>query len=163
MGTTRSSPCLALPPIHHCSLALLFFSEDRKSFLFLALLVSIDHSLSISRHRPRKPSQKFNMCDFVASSQAFVTKAGIACDHWCPYIARHRELLRVLLTHVWKPGFKQLSLEIFIYRVINNKHSIQHKPGKLQLNQRTTISISRSSKFTHLQTAGTCAPNKRRR
>ena len=44
------------------------------------------------------------MCDFVASSQAFVAKAVIACDHWCPYILRHRALLCVLLTHVWKPG-----------------------------------------------------------
>ena len=70
-------------------LALLFFSEDGKSFLFLALLVSIDHSHSISRHRPRKPSQKFNMCDFVATSQAFVAKAVIVCVHWCPYILRH--------------------------------------------------------------------------
>ena len=61
-----------------------FFSKDRKSF-YLALLVSIDHSHSISRH---KPSRKLNMCDFVASSQAFVAKAVIACDHWCPYIVR---------------------------------------------------------------------------
>ena len=82
-----------------------FFSEETKSFLFLALLVSIDHNHSISRHRPRKPSQKFNMCDFVATSQAFVAKAVIAWDHWCPYIVRHRALLCVLLTHVWKPGF----------------------------------------------------------
>ena len=66
-----------------------FFSEDRKSFLFLALLVSTDHSHSISRHRPRKPSQKFNVCDFVDRSQAFVAKAVIACVYWCLYIARH--------------------------------------------------------------------------
>ena len=78
--------------------------EDRKYFLYPALSVSIGHSHSISRHRPRKPSQKFNMCDFVARSQAFVAKAVIACDHWCPYIVRHRALLCVLLTHIWKPG-----------------------------------------------------------
>ena len=71
-------------------LALFFFSEDRKSVLFLPLLGSIDHSHSISQHRPRKTSQKFNMCDFVASSQAFVVKAGIDSDHWCPYIVRNR-------------------------------------------------------------------------
>ena len=82
------------------------FLEHRKSFLFPALLVSIDHSHSISRRRPRKPLQKFNMCDFVASSQNFFAKAVIACDHWCPYIVRHRAPLRVLLTRVWKPGLK---------------------------------------------------------
>ena len=89
-----------------CFLLCSLFSEDRKSSLFLALLVSIDHSHSTPLHRPRKPLQKFNMCDFVASSQAFVANAVIACDHWCPYIVRHRTLWCVLLTHVWKPGFK---------------------------------------------------------
>ena len=80
----------------------LFFWRTGNLF-FLALLVSIDHSHSTSRH---KPSQKFNMCDFVASSQALVAKAVIACDHWYPYILRRRALLCVLLTHVWKPGFR---------------------------------------------------------
>ena len=35
---------------------LCFFSEERKSFLFLVLLVSIDNSHSISWHRPCKSS-----------------------------------------------------------------------------------------------------------
>ena len=84
------------------------------------LLVSIDHSDSISRHRPRKPLQKFNMCDFVASSQAFVVKAVIACDHWCPYIVRHSTLLCALLTHVWKPGFKKAKVNmVLIYSVVS--------------------------------------------
>ena len=52
----------------------------------------------------RGTGQKLNMCDFVASSQAFDRKA---CDHWCPYIARHGVPLCVLPTHVWKPGFRQ--------------------------------------------------------
>ena len=50
------------------------------------------------------------MCDFVASSQAFVAKAEIACDHWCPYILRHRAPLCILLTHVWKPGFTLINI-----------------------------------------------------
>ena len=75
-------------------------------FLFLALLASISHSRSISWHRPCKLLQKFNMCNFVASTQAFVSKAVIVCDHWCLYIVRHRALLCVLQTHVWKPAFK---------------------------------------------------------
>ena len=54
----------------------------------------------ISRNKPRMNSQMFNMCYFVASTQAFVAKAEIACEHWCLYIERHRALLRVLLTHV---------------------------------------------------------------
>ena len=45
------------------------FFQSTENIFFLALLVSIDHSHSISQH---KPSQKFNMCDFVVSSQAFV-------------------------------------------------------------------------------------------
>ena len=83
-----------------------FFQKTENIFCFLRCGFSIDLSHSISRHRPLKPSQKFNMCDFVASSQAFAAKAVIACDHWCPYIVRHRALLCVLLTHVWKPGFR---------------------------------------------------------
>ena len=79
----------------------LFFWRTGNLF-FLALLVSIDHSHTILQH---KPSQKFNMCAFVESSQAFVAKAVIACVHRCPYIVRRRALLCVLLTHVWKPGF----------------------------------------------------------
>ena len=62
------------------------FWRTENLFGFFALLVSIDHSHSVSWHRPRKPSQKFKMCDFVASSQAFVAKAGIDCDHWRPSI-----------------------------------------------------------------------------
>ena len=76
----------------------LFFLEKKKSFLCPALLIPIGHSHSILWHRPRITSQKFNMCDFVA-------KAGIACEHWCPIIERHRAPLYVLLTHVWKPAF----------------------------------------------------------
>ena len=60
---------------------------------------------SQSQHIAAQVSQKFNMCDFVASTQAFVAKAGIDCDHWCPYIERHRAPSCVLLTHVWKPAF----------------------------------------------------------
>ena len=29
---------------------------------------------------------QFNMCDFVASTQAFIAKAKIACEQWCLYI-----------------------------------------------------------------------------
>ena len=101
-------------------LALLFFFEGQKIVSFL--LVSVDHKHSISQH---KPSQKFNMWDFVASSQAFVAKAVIACDHWCLYIVKHRALLCVLLTHVWKPGLSSersryllLCLLHYIHRVI---------------------------------------------
>ena len=74
------------PLLYFLFLALLFFPEDRKSFLCPALSVPIGHSHNISRHKPRIPSQKINMCDFVASTQAFVVKAGIACEDWCPYI-----------------------------------------------------------------------------
>ena len=41
---------------------------------------------SQSQHIATQASQKFNMFDFVASMQAFIAKAVIACDHWCPYI-----------------------------------------------------------------------------
>ena len=84
-----------------------FFFRRRKFFFCSALSIPTGHSHSISWHRPRIPSQKFNMCDFVASTQAFIAKAGIACDHWCPYILRHRALWCVLLTHVWKPGLRR--------------------------------------------------------
>ena len=45
------------------------------------------------------------MRDFVASSQAFIAKAGIVFEQRCPYIERHRAPLCVLLTHVQKPAF----------------------------------------------------------
>ena len=96
-------------------MALLFFFWRNETLFFLALLVSIDHSHSTSRH---KPSQKFNMRDFVASSQAFVAKAVIACDHWCPYILRHRALLCVLLTHVWKPGLTLVFIMVIGQRTV---------------------------------------------
>ena len=66
------------------------------TFLFLALLslfggqkiffVScvVGFYRSQSQHiaaQASQASQKFNMCDFVASSQAFVAKAVIDCDH----------------------------------------------------------------------------------
>ena len=83
-------------------------------FLFLALLDSIDHSHSISRQRPRKPSQIFNMCDSVASLQAFVAKAGIDCDHRCSYVVKHRAPLCVLLTRVWKPGLNITKVRLLV-------------------------------------------------
>ena len=73
---------------------------------------------SISRHRPRKLTLKFNMCDFVATSQAFVAKVVIVCVHWCPHIVRHRAPLCVLLTHVWKPGLtKSLGSQTRVYKL----------------------------------------------
>ena len=78
-------------------LALLFFFGGQKIF-FISRIVSFYRSQS--QNIATQASQKSNMCNFVARSQAFVAKAVIACDHWCPYIMRHRTLLRVLLTHV---------------------------------------------------------------
>ena len=57
------------------------FQEDKKS-----LLCPISHTHSIQRHKPNISYQRFNVRDFVASPQAFVVKAGIACGHWCPDI-----------------------------------------------------------------------------
>ena len=56
----------------HCYLFLAcsFFPEDRK-FLCFALSVPIGRSPSISVHKPRIFLQKFNMCDFIGSTQAF--------------------------------------------------------------------------------------------
>ena len=85
----------------------------------LALSVPIGHNHSISRHRLGISSQKFNKCDFVASTQAFVAKAGIACEHWCPYIVRHRAPLCVLLTHVWKSVLIKLNYVFSKYNNIN--------------------------------------------
>ena len=55
------------------------------------------------------------MCNFVASSHAFVVKAGLDCDHWCPYIVRRRVPLCVLLTRVWKQGLMQAILLSFVF------------------------------------------------
>ena len=90
--------------------------------MFLALLVSIDHSHSISRHRPHKPSQKFNMCDFVASTQAFVAKAVIVCVHWCPYIVKHRAVVRPANTCMETRLY--ISSTVTVYLVIIH---IEHK------------------------------------
>ena len=45
--------------------------------------------VTVTAYRGAVLSQKFNMCDFVASTQVFNEKAEIACEHWCPSI--HRE------------------------------------------------------------------------
>ena len=87
-------------------LALLSFFRRQKIFLCPALLVLTGHNHAISWPRPRKPSQKLSMCNFVASSEAFVAKAGIAWEHWWSYIGKHRAPLRDLLTHVWIPGLR---------------------------------------------------------
>ena len=90
----------------NCSLALLYFLKGRKSFL--------GFHRSQSQHKPRTPSEKFNMHDFYASTQAFIAKAGIVCEHWCSYIRTHRAPLCVLLTQVWKPGLRTLKkLQLF--------------------------------------------------
>ena len=80
----------------------LFFGGQK--IFFVSCVVGFYRSQS--QRIAAQASQKFNMCDFVASSQAFAVKAGIACDHWCPYIMRHRAPLCFLLTRVWKPGFR---------------------------------------------------------
>ena len=53
------------------------FSEDRKSFLCPALLISAGHSHSTSRNRLRNSSTGATV---VASTHAFIVKAGIACE-----------------------------------------------------------------------------------
>ena len=64
--------------LQHCYLVLLFFPYGRKSF-FAAF--SLGRSQSTSRHEPHIPSKKFNMCHFHASTQGFIAKAGIVCEH----------------------------------------------------------------------------------
>ena len=79
----------------------------------------ISHRLQ-PQHISTQASQKFDMRDFVASTQAFIAEVGIACEHWCSYIKRHRTLLCVLLTHVWKPAFTVKSISnVAIYTTIN--------------------------------------------
>ena len=82
------------------SFALFFWKTE----IFLVTCFIGSHR-SQSQHIVAQASQKFNMCDFVASSHAFIAKAGTACEHWCTYIERHRAPSCVLLTHVWKPPF----------------------------------------------------------
>ena len=84
---------------------LAFFPEGRKLFLYPAFSVSIGCSHKISRHKPRIPSEKFNVCYSHASTQASIAKVGFVCEHWYPYFRRHQAPLRVLLTQVWKPVF----------------------------------------------------------
>ena len=82
---------------------------------------------SQSQHIAAEASQKFNMCDFFASTQAFVAKAGIVCEWWCSYIERHRVPLYVLLTHVWKPVFKECLIGGIVI-VLNKKISVSTFP-----------------------------------
>ena len=35
-----------------------------------------------SHHIAAQTSQKFNKCDFVTSTKAFIARAGIACEQW---------------------------------------------------------------------------------
>ena len=82
----------------------LFFRKTKDIFLYPAFSVSMGCSHSASRHKPCNPSKRSNMCDFDASTQAFVAKTGIVCAHWCAYIGRHQVPPCVLPTHVWKPA-----------------------------------------------------------
>ena len=63
--------------------------------------VSIGRSHSMSRHKPRIPSEMFNMCDFYANMQVFIAKAGIV---FLALVPVYQKASSVLLTHVWKPG-----------------------------------------------------------
>ena len=76
------------------------FALNRKSFFLRFWFLQV----TVTAYIAAQASQKSNTFEFVASSQAFIAKAGIDCDHWCPYIVRHRVPLCVLLTHVWKLG-----------------------------------------------------------
>ena len=60
------------------SFALVF---ERQNLFCAAFSVLIGHSHSIFLHGPRIPLQKFNMCNFVASVQAVVEKAGNVCEY----------------------------------------------------------------------------------
>ena len=57
-------------------LSFALFLEDRKYFLCSVLLVSIGRS----QHIAAQTSKKFNMRYFVASTQAFIARAEIACE-----------------------------------------------------------------------------------
>ena len=92
LGAIKLFPSLAL-----------FYLEHKKPLLYPAFSVSIGRSHSISGHKPRIPSKKFNMYDFYASTQDVLAKAGIVYEHWCLYIGRHRASPCVMLVHVRKP------------------------------------------------------------
>ena len=69
---------------------------------------------------PRKSSTCATL--LRARRQAFVAKAVIACEHWCPYILRYRALLCVLLTHVWKPVIPIAAVTTFISQKQESLH-----------------------------------------
>ena len=76
-----------------CFLLSLFFRKTENSFVSCV----VGFYRWQSQHIAAQSSQKFNI---VASSEAFVAKAGIDCDHWCPYVVRHIALLCLQLEHV---------------------------------------------------------------
>ena len=99
---SHSASGIELKIYDYPKVVVLFFCFELCSFFFSQVRKSCTHR---SQHIAAQALQKFNRCDFAASTQAFIVKAGTACEHWCPYIERRRALLCVLLTHVWKPGF----------------------------------------------------------
>ena len=54
-----------------------FFSKNKNFFLSTAFSISMGRGHSISPHKSCVPSQKFNMCDFVASTHAFLRMLGL--------------------------------------------------------------------------------------
>ena len=84
-------------------LALLFFRKTKHIFLSCG----IGFYRSQSQHIAAQASQALAKVQHVRlCCGAFIAKAGIACELWCPYIVRHRVLLRVLLTHLWKVFYR---------------------------------------------------------
>ena len=65
--------------------ALLFFRRTENLFVTCA----IGSHRSQSQNIAAQASQKCNTCDCAASTQAFIAKAGISFEQWCPYIGRH--------------------------------------------------------------------------
>ena len=63
----------------------LFF--QRTENLFASCIIGSHRSQS--QHIAAQASQRFHLCDFVASTHAFIAKARIACEQWCSYIEKY--------------------------------------------------------------------------
>ena len=76
-----------LVPIHCVVMVFCFKLRSffqRTQNLFVTCVIGSHRSQS--QHIAAQVSQKFTICDFVASTQSSVTKTGIACEQGCQYI-----------------------------------------------------------------------------
>ena len=88
-----------------CVLSFVFFFGRQKIFFVSCVIgfyrLQAQHIVAHASHSLAKVQHVRLYCEHAG----FCCEGWDCCEHWSPYIERHRAPLCVLLTHVWRPAF----------------------------------------------------------